>query len=112
MGEEHSRWKRITEAELYRHFLDFIAARLRYSRDSSAHQHAYPSAQEFENDLLLMRESLCANRGERLASLLIDPLLRKVRTFGFHLHVLDIRQHAKVLAQGLPPDRVWLPSQE
>jgi len=101
LGEEHSRWKRITEAELYRHFLDFIAARLRYSRDSSMHEHAYTSAQEFENDLLLIRESLCANRGERLASLLIDPLLRKVRTFGFHLHVLDIRQHARVLAQGV-----------
>ena len=101
LGEEHSRWKRITEAELYRHFLDFIAARLRYSRDSSAHEHAYSSAHEFESDLILMRDSLCANRGERLVTLLIDPLLRKVRTFGFHLHVLDIRQHAKVLSQGV-----------
>ncbi len=101
LGEEHSRWKRITEAELYRHFLDFIAARLRYSRDSSTHEHAYRSAQDFENDLLLIRESLCANRGERLVKLLIDPLLRKVRTFGFHLHMLDIRQHAKLLAQGV-----------
>ena len=101
LGEEHSRWKRITEAELYRHFLDFIAARLRYSRDSFAHEHAYSSAREFESDLILMRDSLCANRGERLVTLLIDPLLRKVRTFGFHLHVLDIRQHAKVLSQGV-----------
>jgi phosphoenolpyruvate carboxylase len=101
LGEEHSRWKRITEVELYRHFLDFIAARLRYSRDSRAHAHAYKAAQEFEDDLLLMRESLCANRGERLVALLIDPFLRKVQTFGFHLHVLDIRQHARVLSQGL-----------
>src|SRR6267142_2344216 len=101
LGEEHSRWKRITEAELYRHFLDFVAARLRYSRDSSAHQLAYESAQEFENDLIIMAESLCANRGERLAEHLIDPLVRKVHTFGFHLHGLDIRQHARVLTQGL-----------
>ena len=101
LGEEHSRWKRITDAELYRHFLDFIAARLRYSRDSSAHEFAYPSAREFERDLVLMRESLCANRGERLVALLIDPLLRRVRTFGFHLHTLDIRQHARVLSQGV-----------
>jgi len=101
LGEEHSRWKRITEVELYRHFLEFIAARLRYSRDSSAHAHAYKAARELENDLVLVRESLCANRGERLVALLIDPLLRKARTFGFHLHVLDIRQHARVLSQGL-----------
>ena len=101
LGEEHSRWKRITEAELYRHFLDFVAARLRYSRDSHPHEYAYKSAREFKSDLLLMRESLCANRGERLVALLVDPLLRKVRTFGFHLHVLDIRQHARVLSQAV-----------
>jgi phosphoenolpyruvate carboxylase len=98
LGEEHSRWKRITEVELYRHFLDFVGARLRFSRDSSEHAFAYGVAGEFEDDLLLVRESLCANRGERLVELLIDPLLRKVRTFGFHLHTLDIRQHARVLS--------------
>ncbi len=101
LGEEHSRWKRITEAELYRHFLEFVAARLQYSRDASANAHAYESAQEFENDLVIMAESLCANRGERLVALLIEPLIRKVHTFGFHLHGLDIRQHARVLTQGL-----------
>ena len=105
LGEEHSRWKRITEVEIYRHFLDFVAARLRFSRDSSAHAHAYESAAEFENDLLLVRESLCANRGERLVELLIDPLVRKVRTFGFHLHRLDIRQHSRALTQAC---RTWL----
>jgi len=33
-----------------------------YSRDSSAHAHAYESAREFKNDLVIMAESLCANR--------------------------------------------------
>ncbi len=56
---------------------------------------------EFETDLSLIRESLAANRGVRLAELIIDPLLRKVRTFGFHLSTLDIRQHARVHAQAL-----------
>jgi phosphoenolpyruvate carboxylase len=101
LGEEHSRWKRITEVEVYRHFLDFVAARLRFSRDSSTHAHAYASATEFESDLLVMRESLCTNRGERLVELLIDPLVRKVRTFGFHLHRLDIRQHSRALTQAV-----------
>src|SRR5437660_3835015 len=43
--------------------------------------------------------SLKANRGERLAHTYISSLLRKVRKFGFHLHTLDIRQHARVHAQ-------------
>ena len=101
LGEEHSRWKRITEVEIYRHFLDFVAARLRFSRDSSTGAHAYASSAEFESDLLVVRESLCANRGERLVELLVDPLLRKVRTFGFHLHRLDIRQHSRALTQAV-----------
>ena len=32
---------------------------------------------------------------------MLDPLLRQVRTFGFHLSTLDIRQHARVHAQAL-----------
>ena len=47
------------------------------------------------------RESLAAERGERLARALIDPLLRRVATFGFHLHSLDIRQHARVHARAV-----------
>jgi len=62
------------------------------------HPHAYSSAAEFEEDLSLIRESLMVNRGQRLAHLRLDPLLRKLRTFGFHLHTLDIRQHARVHA--------------
>ena len=101
MGEEYSRWKRVSEAESYRCFLDYVGARVRASRDSSAGSHGYASAHEFEEDLCLLRESLASNRGERLAALLIDPLLRKVRTFGFHLHTLDIRQHGSVLAKAV-----------
>jgi phosphoenolpyruvate carboxylase len=101
MGEEHSRWKRVSEAESYRCFLDYVGARLRAGRDSSSETGAYASAQEFERDLCLLRESLAANRGQRLAELLVDPLRRKVRTFGFYLHTLDIRQHGSVLAKAV-----------
>jgi phosphoenolpyruvate carboxylase len=101
LGEEHSFWKRITEAELYRRFLELMGARLRASRDSSGQASGYKSAAEFEGDLQLVRHSLAAHHGQRLAELLVDPLLRKVRTFGFHLHALDIRQHARVLEDAL-----------
>src|SRR5262249_16762661 len=46
-----------------------------------------------------VRDSLNANRGARLAQTGVDQLLRKVRTFGFHLHTLDIRQHARIHSQ-------------
>jgi phosphoenolpyruvate carboxylase len=100
LGERYSRWKQITSAELYRHFLEFLIARLRFSRRSSKHEHSYKSPQQFEEDLRIIRDSLCANQGQRLAEL-VSPLLRKVRTFGFHLHALDIRQHARIQSQAL-----------
>src|SRR6202162_2678404 len=100
LGERYSRWKQITSAELYRHFLEFLIARLRFSRRSSKHEHSYTSPQQFEEDLRVIRASLCANHGHRLAEL-VSPLLRKVRTFGFHLHALDIRQHARIQSQAL-----------
>ena len=62
---------------------------------------AYCSAEEFLDDLAVLRASLKENRGLRIAKTLIDPLLLQVRTFGLHLHTLDVRQHAKVHAQAL-----------
>jgi phosphoenolpyruvate carboxylase len=100
LGEENSRWKQITASEIYRHFLEYLIARLRVSRNSSKHKNAYLSPQQFAEDLHLIRDSLNANRGGRLAEL-VSPLLNKLRIFGFHLHALDIRQHAGVQAQAL-----------
>ena len=65
---------------------------------SRASRTQYPSAAAFADDLRLVHESLARNRGERLATLLLDLLLRQVETFGFHLHTLDIRQHTRVHA--------------
>jgi phosphoenolpyruvate carboxylase len=84
--------------EHYRRLLDYVLHRLRHTRDEPRHAAAYRDAAEFAADLSLMRESLAANRGERAVRLWLDPLLRQVETFGFHLHALDIRQHARVHA--------------
>ena len=62
---------------------------------------AYCSVEELIGDLETLRDSLSANRGLRIARTLIDPLLLQVRTFGLHLHTLDIRQHARVHAAAL-----------
>ena len=61
----------------------------------------YCSVLEFIGDLEALRDSLTANRGLRIARTLVDPLLLQVKTFGLHLHTLDIRQHARVHAQAL-----------
>jgi phosphoenolpyruvate carboxylase len=82
--------------ETYRRFLDFVLARLKTARDAPGEEAAYKSADEFESDLRLIAESLKNNCGERVATLLLEPLLRQVETFGFHLHTLDIRQHARI----------------
>ena len=84
--------------EVYRHYLAYVTHRLRLALDEPQHRDAYPDVQDFARDLNLLRESLAANKGERLARALLDPLLRQVETFGFHLHTVDIRQHARVHA--------------
>lgn len=45
-------------------------------------------------DLYLIRDSLCANQGERLTRGRLAHLIRCVEVFGFHLATLDVRQHA------------------
>lgn len=85
--------------ELYRRFLGYVGRRVRAARDEPTHPHAYAGVGEFSDDLHLVRGSLLAHRGQRLVSLLLDPLLRQVQTFGFHLHALDVRQHARVHAR-------------
>ena len=62
---------------------------------------AYCSVQDLTDDLEILRGSLAANGGLRVARTLIDPLLIQVRTFGLHLHTLDIRQHARIHAAAL-----------
>jgi len=94
-------WGPGNTVELYRRFLSYVIYRLQRSREGSSVQGRYKDAAEFESDLVMLRSSLVANRGQRLAEAFVDPVLRKLRTFGFHLQVLDIRQHARVHAEVL-----------
>src|SRR5271165_5049579 len=92
---------RTPHSEAYRRLLLMMGARLRYARDERARPEAYRSANEFRDDLELIRRNLCESGGVRMAAELIDPLLCKLRTFGFRLHTLDIRQHARVHREAL-----------
>ncbi len=113
---ETARFAAHFEFEPYRRFAACIGVRLAKTLGSSgdktesesgtleallASLPPYAGAHELLADLQLMRSSLQAHCGERLASTLLDPLLLLVRTFGLHLHTLDVRQHARLHTQAL-----------
>jgi phosphoenolpyruvate carboxylase len=87
----------------YRVFLGQVMERLRATYDVRANH--YDSADEFLSDLNLIADSLRAHKGEHAGLFQVRRLIRRVRTFGFHLATLDIRQnagaHRDVIAQGL-----------
>ena len=97
----HLAWGPNNQSESYRRFLSYMFHRLQRTREAVNTPASYADAAEFEKDLLLVHNSLRENAGERLAHVYVSSLLRKVRKFGFHLHTLDIRQHARVHAQVL-----------
>ena len=97
----HLAWGPHNHAESYRRFLSYMFHKLQHTLKTGDDPVSYRNAQAFEEDLLLIQSSLKANRGGRLAHTYLSALLRKVRKFAFHLHTLDIRQHARVHAQAL-----------
>jgi phosphoenolpyruvate carboxylase len=87
--------------EVYRRFLAYVLYRLRATREAPAGVDGYSDAASFIADLSIVRDSLDENGGIELSEGLLDPLLRQAETFGFHLHTLDIRQHARVHARAV-----------
>jgi phosphoenolpyruvate carboxylase len=76
----------------YRLLLSQMMERLRATYDGRATR--YESALEFLGDLNIIAQSLLANKGAHAGYFQVRRLLRRVRTFGFHLATLDIRQNA------------------
>ena len=106
------------EFELYRRYLVCVRARIQRTAgktetDKDTLESAlmgltpYCSAADFLEDLEVVRRSLAAHEGLRLAETLLDPLLLLVRTFGLHLQTLDIRQHAKIHRKALEEASAW-----
>ncbi|MEE4292672.1 MAG: phosphoenolpyruvate carboxylase [Xanthomonadales bacterium] len=76
----------------YRCLLRMVAARLEATLADEPQ--AYRSAERFAADIRLVRDSLETNRGAHGGMFSVDRLLRRIRTFGFHLATLDVRQDA------------------
>lgn len=93
----------------YRVFLGQVMERLRATYEGR--QHHYENAGEFLKDVEIIAASLKAHKGQHAGLFQVRRLLRRIRTFGFHLASLDIRQHAavhrSVVGHGLG-DADWL----
>ncbi|MDQ3782944.1 MAG: phosphoenolpyruvate carboxylase, partial [Actinomycetota bacterium] len=90
----------LSAGEPYRQKIGFIHQRLVNTRrryaDDTPHQPGrdYRTAGELLAELMVMRRSLLANKGDLMARGSLDRLIRRVAAFGFHLATMDIRQHA------------------
>jgi len=88
--------------ETWRQYINLIHLRLPNPVGELGHgQHRTPEG--VIADLLFLRETLIEVGAGRIARAELDPLLRFLRTFGFHMAVLDIRQnsafHDKAIGQ-------------
>lgn len=78
----------------YRMLLRLIGARLQATLQDAAT--GYVGVAEFEQDIAVISESLLANRGLYGGWFAVRRLRWRIRTFGFHLARLDVRQDARV----------------
>jgi phosphoenolpyruvate carboxylase len=78
----------------YRVLLWQIAERLRATYDGRSGQ--YDRVEQLIEDLEIIARSLNDNRGQKAGLFYVRRMLRRVRTFGFHLATLDVRQDALV----------------
>ena len=73
-------------------------------------QNPYHSAEEFQADLRVINASLCSHHCQALAAMRLQPLMRAVEVFGFHLATVDLRQssdqHEAVVAELLATARI------
>ncbi|ADP69408.1 Phosphoenolpyruvate carboxylase [Rhodomicrobium vannielii ATCC 17100] len=106
--------------EPYRRALTGIYARLAMTLRKLADKSAlrppltsaepYTKAEDFLADLVVIEESLLANKGGALIETRLGPLRRAVEVFGFHLATVDLRQnsdkHEEVVAELLATARV------
>lgn len=100
LPEVEPRYRRLNVEEPYRLKATCIRHRLLLTRDRHAQNlphvpgRDYADSDQFLADLLLMRESLLAHKGELVAHGSLERLVRTVSAFGLHHATLDIREHA------------------
>ncbi|MGL4693479.1 MAG: phosphoenolpyruvate carboxylase [Stenotrophomonas maltophilia] len=93
----------------YRLLNDRMRARVQATMEDA--EGAYASPQELTDDIELILRSLHENKGDHAGGFAVRRLLWRVRTFGFHLARLDVRQessvHGRALASVLDGQEAW-----
>ncbi|RUL76639.1 phosphoenolpyruvate carboxylase [Dyella choica] len=93
----------------YRCLLTLIRARLEATLEDG-HAEGYHCADELIDDLLLIVHGLIDHRGLHAGAYAVRRLIWRVRTFGFHLARLDVRQDSRVHDDALAAllrDETW-----
>jgi phosphoenolpyruvate carboxylase len=85
-------------AEAFRYYVKLLMLKL---PDKSGSKQYYGSAEELIEDLYILRDALRDAGAETLARKEVMRMIRYVRTFGFHLARLDIRQNSHYYSQAL-----------
>ncbi|WP_024867728.1 phosphoenolpyruvate carboxylase [Pseudoxanthomonas suwonensis] len=92
----------------YRLLIDLVRARLQATLEDRPEGYASPRG--FADDIDMIRQSLEHNRGIHAGWFQVRRLVWRLRTFGFHLARLDVRQessvHARAVATALD-DAQW-----
>ncbi len=78
----------------YRVFLRLVQQRLQSTYDDDIYP--YEHVKYLIADIELIAESLAFNKGRHAGLFAVKRLLRRIRTFGFHMVTLDVRQDAEV----------------
>lgn len=100
LPEIEPRFKRINVEEPYRLKATAIRHRLLLTRDrhgkAAPHEPGrdYANTEELLEDLMLMYNSLLANRGELIAHGLLERTIRTVAAFGLTHATMDVREHS------------------
>jgi phosphoenolpyruvate carboxylase len=98
--EFEPRFLRLNAEEPYRLKATAIVHRLAFTRDRHAVGGPHVANRDYENtaellaDLVLMRDSLLAHRGELIATGLLERTIRTVAAFGITHATMDIREHS------------------
>ena len=98
--EFEDRFKRLNVQEPYRLKATAIVHRLAFTRNRHASGGAHVAHRDYNNtsellaDLALMRDSLLENRGELMATGLLERTMRTISVFGLTHATLDVREHS------------------
>ena len=88
------------EKEYYRKAIYYIREKLsnteKYLLNNVDYDEKYLTAEELEQDLLIIKNSLLENNGETLIKGDFEELLSAVKIFGFYLASIDMRQDSSV----------------